>query len=115
MERLADAVNVGQVFGLDLRVNDLIGVGGIGLGVETEAFDPLTAELELQPPHVHLSIVAVAVALLEEQWVPFDMLLLGLHGLVVDTASDRGLADLVAVDLAVDAVAAYLGMHALDE
>ena len=43
------------------------------------------------------------------------MLLLALHGLVVDTSPYRGFADLVPIDLAVDTVAPDLGMHPLDE
>ncbi len=66
MERLAHAMNMGQVFGLDFRVNHFIRVGGIGLGREAKAFHPLTPQLELQPPYVLLRVIALAVSLLEE-------------------------------------------------
>ncbi len=63
VERLAHTVDVRQIFGGDFGVNLFVGVRGIWLGVELEAFDALTPKLELQAPHVKLGVVAFAITL----------------------------------------------------
>jgi hypothetical protein len=47
MERFAHIVEVRQVFGLDLGINDIVRITHLGLGVEAEALDAFAAELEL--------------------------------------------------------------------
>ena len=61
VQRLAHTVEVGEVLSLQLGVDHVFGVAHLRLGVQAEALDALTTQLELEPPQVQSGVEAVPV------------------------------------------------------
>src|SRR5262249_31866224 len=99
----------------ELSSNGLVRVTHLWFGIQAEALDAFSAQLELQSPEVQRGIEALAVARGEQHGIPLLLALLHLNTLVIDTCPYRRLADIKAGDLAIDAVPVHVGMDALDE